>query len=83
MSSFLASSTQTNPSASPIRLTHGASDYLWAVFGVMALADIAMIFWSHKVSCYIYFIVHALSLTYAHDSVRGASACSTSCPSSS
>jgi bacteriorhodopsin len=48
MSTFLASSTETNRSDSAIRLTRGASHWLWAVFAVMALSTLAVAFWSHR-----------------------------------
>jgi len=42
------SSVTANPSSSQIHLTRGASDWLWAVFAVMALSALGMIFWSHR-----------------------------------
>jgi bacteriorhodopsin len=64
MPSFLASSTQSYPSTSPIRLTNGASDWLWAVFAVMALSDLVVIFWSHKVSYGMFLVAYNMSLTH-------------------
>jgi bacteriorhodopsin len=66
MPSFLALSKQTNPSASSIHLTNGATDWLWAVFAVMALSDLAVIIWSHKVSCNMFLVIYNMSLTHHH-----------------
>jgi len=38
----------SNPPNSPIDITAHASDWLWAVFSIMALADLLMVGWSFK-----------------------------------
>lgn len=44
------SSLDQNPPNADRHITAGGSDWLWAVFAIMALADLGMIFWSFTVS---------------------------------
>ena len=45
----MKSSLDTNPPNADRHITSGGSDWLWAVFAIMALADLGMIFWSFTV----------------------------------
>lgn len=44
------SSLDQNPPNADRHITAGGSDWLWAVFAIMALADLGMIAWSFTVS---------------------------------
>lgn len=44
------SSLDQNPPNAQRHITAGGSDWLWAVFAIMALSDLGMIAWSFTVS---------------------------------
>ncbi|PSR81064.1 hypothetical protein PHLCEN_2v6541 [Hermanssonia centrifuga] len=44
------SSLDQNPPNADRHITAGGSDWLWAVFAVMILSDLGMIFWSFTAS---------------------------------
>lgn len=47
---MVGSSLDTNPPNADRHITSGGSDWLWAVFAIMLLSGLVMIFWSFRVS---------------------------------
>lgn len=48
----MSSSLDHNPPNADRHITSGGSDWLWAVFAVMAISDLIMVFWTFRVSLF-------------------------------